>query len=450
MQKKYALKLREWSLHPKAGMIIDDVVGRLREGRPVFYCLKAGRRFSKTTLVSEIAGITFAELGKRVLYLAPTSEQSQHFWFEVTDIFSDAIAEKALGCDKQLREIWYPKTEVMIKCKTAWNADTARGGWGDLVIHDEYQLMNEDVRERVTLPMMADKNGSSMYIFTPPSMLTAGVSKARDPRHATKLFKVAQADQSGLWKAVHGTSMDNGYLSKEGLELIAREMSPDAYRQEILAMDEDIESSWMVYANDFNESACRINRFPIPKSWPVTSSHDFGQANPAALFAAEVREVFPGMPSYLRYGDVVLFKEYFPRHNIAERHVDDWKKITEGYEVKKRVGGNQNTEEQIRQYYTKLGWRIDAPSKDFKDVKVQVNRVKNLMGGKKIYVFNDLLLLWGDICGMMFEVMPDGKPGNDIKNEAQYHLAACLRYHCTLFDPPVRVVEKERGIIHGW
>jgi len=37
----------------------------------------------------------------------------------------------------------------------------------------------------------------------------------------------------------------------------------------------------------FDETVCKITRFPLPKDWPRFSGHDFGGANPAAMFYAQ-------------------------------------------------------------------------------------------------------------------------------------------------------------------
>ncbi|KKL68777.1 hypothetical protein LCGC14_2121600 [marine sediment metagenome] len=39
--------------------------------------------------------------------------------------------------------------------------------------------------------------------------------------------------------------------------------------------------------DSFNEDTCKIHRFPIPKEWPRFTGHDFGGANPAAMFYAQ-------------------------------------------------------------------------------------------------------------------------------------------------------------------
>jgi len=131
----------------------------------------------------------------------------------------------------------FPGSKVRIKGKTAWNADTLRGDFADLLELDEFQLMNEDAWGLVGAPMLLDNNGDAVFIYTPPSLHSRSISKADDPQHAAKLFKQAQADQSGRWQAFHFTSYDNPHISKDALQEIYKDMTALAIRMEILAED---------------------------------------------------------------------------------------------------------------------------------------------------------------------------------------------------------------------
>lgn len=167
--------------------------------------IRAGRRGGKTVGMA-IAAIEAFLKGKRVLYAAPTTEQTGAFWAEICLALSDAIKSKVFVKNESEHYIELPGTQQRIRAKTAWNADTLRGDYADLLILDEYQLMCEDAWEIVGQPMLADHNGDAVFIYTPPSLLSAGVSKARDPRHAAKLFKKALSDTTGQWEAFHFTS----------------------------------------------------------------------------------------------------------------------------------------------------------------------------------------------------------------------------------------------------
>lgn len=426
--------------------------------------VKAGRRGGKTYGVAikhvmSFLGQCWACMGggcvlcdntgrtkpKRSLYAAPTTEQVGKFWFEVVNALSPGIEAGAFKKDETEHIIEIPRTEIRIKAKTAWNASTMRGDWGDIVTMEEYQLWNEDAWQDVVQPMLLDTNGTAIFIFTPPSLKSEGISKAKDPRHATKLFNKALLDKTGRWQTFHFTSYDNPYLSQEALKELTTsgDMSDDSYRREILAQDDEIEQSWLVYGK-FDDTLSRIKRFPIPDNWPVLTFHDFGEANHAALFVAQVRLPLPPQaPNYLRVGDYVAFAEYVPGSgSSAERHIENYKDImgrkddgTLRLRLERAVGGNVTTEEQTRQLYRRLGWNIMAP--EITRVKLQIDRLLAIVEQNQFYVFEDLHQLLGQIHDMMWEIDPQTKkPLNKIKDEAKYHLAsACMRYGATVMLP---------------
>ena len=200
--------------------------------------VRAGRRGGKT-IGSAIYAVQAFLAGHRVLYAAPTEDQIATFWFEVKKILREPIDAHIFKKNEVVHIIEYPNTKQRIRAKTAYKADTLRGDYADVLILDEFQLMDEEAWDVVGAPMLLDNNGYALFIYTPPSLRSRSVTKARDPQHAAKMFKRAQQDTSGRWGAFHFTSFDNPYISKDALEEIAEDMTNLAYRQEILA--EDIE-----------------------------------------------------------------------------------------------------------------------------------------------------------------------------------------------------------------
>lgn len=203
--------------------------------------IRAGRRSGKTTGLSIYAVEEFLA-GHRILYAVPTAEQVARFWHEVTSALAEPIAAGIFRKNETSHIIERPGTEQRIRAKTAWSADTLRGDYCTRLILDEWQLCNEDAWELVGAPMMLDRPGSiAIFCYTPPSFRAAGTSKAHDPRHAARLFKVAAADPSGRWATFHFTSHDNPHISQQALGEITQDMSVLAHRQEILAEDlEDV------------------------------------------------------------------------------------------------------------------------------------------------------------------------------------------------------------------
>jgi len=200
--------------------------------------IRAGRRGGKTVGVSIYAVQKFLE-GRRVLYGAPTQDQVDRFWVSITRALQEPIDAGIFYVNQTKHLIERVGTEQRIRAKTCWSADTLRGDYADELLLDEFQIMNEDTWGVVGAPMLADNNGNAIFIYTPPSLHNRSVSKADDPRHASKMFKKALADKTGRWQAFNFTSYDNPHISKDALDDLAKDMTQTAYRMEIMAEDLD-------------------------------------------------------------------------------------------------------------------------------------------------------------------------------------------------------------------
>lgn len=194
----------------------------------------AGRRGGKTTGVSMLAAEK-AMLGRRILEAAPTQEQTSAFWDAVKTYFARPIATGIVYKNETERLLKLPNGG-RIRCKTAWNADTLRGDFADLLILDEFSLMEPDTWDVVGAPMLLDNDGDAVFIFTP-----------KRKNHAFTTYARAVGDTTGRWQAWHFTSYDNPYLSAEALAEITADMGQDAYQQEIMA--EFLDSEGAVFRN---------------------------------------------------------------------------------------------------------------------------------------------------------------------------------------------------------
>ena len=381
--------------------------------------VRAGRRGGKTVGMA-IRNIKRFLNGRRQLYATPTIEQLQAWWYEVTLALNPLVQMGVFKKNETEHYIELPGTRQRIKGKTAYDVNTFRGDYADDITFDEYQLMAEDVWEIVGEPMLLDNDGDAAFIYTPPSLASGGISKARDPRHAAKLFKKALDDPE--WLAVHFTSFDNPYISQDALSRIAGSMSKTAYRQEILAEDDELQLSWLVY-RAFKEQTNLIGDFEIPREWLVYVGHDFGRANPAALFVAQNPAT----------GDFYEFAEYLPGagHSPYE-HTEEFKRLTEGYNVIWRTGGSHQ-EEDSRQLYNEHGWIISEPK--INSVKAQVDKVIGMMERNKIFIFKSLTHRYEEMVNCLWEPNENGRPTDKIKDEQRYHECACARYLYSNFTP---------------
>ena len=201
----------------------------------------AGRRSGKTVGVATLAVEAFLA-GYRILYATPTMEQIGRFWTTVVRALEEPLKKKVFKKNEAERYIELVGTEQRIKAKTAWNANSLRGDYADILILDEFQLMSKDTWDSVGAPMLLDNDGDALFIYTPPSLHSRSASKADDPQNAAKMFKKASQLMDGgstRWAAFHFTSMDNPHNSKEALDDITSDMTSLAYRLEILAEDID-------------------------------------------------------------------------------------------------------------------------------------------------------------------------------------------------------------------
>ena len=247
--------------------------------------VRAGRRGGKTVGVGIKACKEFLNK-KRVLYAAPTSDQVNRFWVTVVNAFQEPIDRGVIYKNETLHVLEIPGTEIRIRAKSAWNADSLRGDYADVLILDEYSLMCEDTWALVGAPMLLDNDGDAIFIYTPPSLHSRSVSKANDPRHASKLFLAAQVEEKlalkenriSRWKTFHFTSMDNPFISKDALSEITQDMTSLAYRMEILAQDisESPGALWTRQIIDQNRSirAPALDRVVVGVDPSATSGGD--------------------------------------------------------------------------------------------------------------------------------------------------------------------------------
>lgn len=175
--------------------------------------------------------------------------------------------------------------------------------------------------------------------------------------------------------------------------------------------------------DSFHEATCVIPRFPIPGKWPVYVGHDFGAANPAALFTAQDPAT----------GYFYHFHEYKPGPGRSTyEHVEEFKRIVAGHTVLQRVGGSHQ-EEEIRQGYTAHGWPIREPK--LHDVASQIDRVYALHKLNKVFVFRDLVNYLDEKLRYSWRLDEHYQPTDEIEDKASFHLMDSERYMLSDFRP---------------
>lgn len=218
---------------PTTGLILHDKQLSFVGSRAKRKVICAGRRGGKTTGISVAAARKFKVEHKRVLYAAPTQEQTEQFWEYEKEYFWPDIKTGTIYKNETRRLLeWHGR----IRAKTAWDADTMRGDYADEMYLEEYAMMDPSAWDKVGAPMLLDNDGDVTFISTP-----------RLRNHFHKMFLKARADETGRWECWHFTSYDNPYLSEAALAEVTEDMTESAYRQEILA--EFLEGEGAVFRN---------------------------------------------------------------------------------------------------------------------------------------------------------------------------------------------------------
>ncbi len=188
----------------------------------------------------------------------------------------------------------------------------------------------------------------------------------------------------------------------------------------------------------FSEGSCKIARFDVPKNWLIYCGHDFGAANPAAMFYAQDPDT----------GLFYAWREYLPGsgRSIAQ-HVEEFKRITAGYHVVRRCGGSHQ-EDEIRQGYAAHGWPILEPK--LSSVEAQIERVYALHRLNKVMVFDDLSSYLDEKLSFSRVLDEHYAPTDKIDDEARFHLMAAERYILSEFTPETAVYRLTPRSVRGW
>ncbi|MEE8472948.1 MAG: terminase [Dehalococcoidia bacterium] len=175
----------------------------------------------------------------------------------------------------------------------------------------------------------------------------------------------------------------------------------------------------------FDEAACLVPRFPIPDHWHWYVGHDFGSANPAAMF-------YTVDPTHT--GLIYAVAEYQPGSRSVFEQVEDFKKITEGRYVIKRIGGSHQ-EEGWRGDYTAHGWPIQEPKDTVRDVEVGIGKVYALHKLNRVMVFSDLHNYLDQKQSYSYRLNRAYQPSEEIEDRARFHLMDAERYILSDFVP---------------
>ena len=172
----------------------------------------------------------------------------------------------------------------------------------------------------------------------------------------------------------------------------------------------------------FDEQVCKLARFALPLEWPRYVGHDFGGVNTAAVWYAQD----PGT------GYLYVYRTYLKGGLSAYDHAQEFKRLSEGENIVKRVGGAQH-EDGWRESFTAAGWPIAKPRQ--RDVEVGIDAVYGWHKKNSLFVFDDMKDYLDEKLSYSRKLDDKYEPTDEIRDKASYHLMDGERYLLSDFAP---------------
>ena len=248
-----------------------------------------------------------------------------------------------------------------------------------------------------------------------PHQIFAASNPGRPSHYLYKLFFASHNPKYVVYQA---SALDNPILPADYRERLET-FTGIYYQRNVLGLWTGLEG--LVYSN-FDEAQCVLPRFEVPTNWLTYSGHDFGGANPAAMFYAQDPAT----------GYLYAWHEYLPGGRSIYDHVQEFKRITEGRTVIKRNGGSHQ-EGEIRQGYSAQGWPIAEPRLS-NNVAAGIQRVFDLHAHNRVFVFNDLTEYLREKLSYSYK-RDEGILTDIIESKHRFHLMDAERYILGDFAP---------------
>ena len=249
-------------------------------------CLVCHRRAGKTVAcVNELikAALTEGKKDGRYAYIAPQLSQAKDIAWGYIKQFTGALP----GVTYNESELWTQLPNGnRIRLYGTDNADRLRGLYMDGAVMDEYAQHDPTVFDLIIRPQLIDRNGWAVFIGTP-----AGHNK---------FYEIYQKSL-GIWENEDGSKYDNaewfsmvlkasksGILPPLELEAAKREMSQDAYDQELeCSFEAAIKGAVFGKEMKLAEDEHRICSVPYDRGSEVWTAWDLGIGDATAIWFAQ-------------------------------------------------------------------------------------------------------------------------------------------------------------------
>lgn len=235
-----------------------------------FFVIVAHRRFGKTILALNHlirAAIDCGRRGGQFGYVGPFRNQAKAVAWKELKFYTAPIAGRRVN-ESEL-SVFLPDAAggASIRIFGADNPDALRGLYFDGVVLDEVAQMKPHVWEEIVQPALADRAGFALFIGTPKGINLF----SRLYHHAVE----EQAKGSRDWGAArYPIGPDSRALPPEEVERMRRDMSENAFRQEMLC-DFGASSDDRLITLDMVEAALAARPDPdLARRWPLIMGVD--------------------------------------------------------------------------------------------------------------------------------------------------------------------------------
>lgn len=370
--------------------------------------LIAHRRFGKTT-VALMKILKNAKPKGRFFYIAPTYRQAKVVAWQM---LLDMVPPERIYRKNEVDLYLELTNRCVIELKGGDNPDSLRGVGLDGAVIDEYALMNPSIWTEIIRPALTDKRGWAMFIGTPKGKNHLFDQYLNTKESARFIFKASETD----------------IIPKEELALAKAEMSTDEYNQEFEC--DFLYFSGQIY-KEFKHDIHVIKKpFKVDDSWYRGAVIDYGQVNPTAVawYAVDFD------------GRVFFFDEYYVAGQTVKTHAEAI--LAKKYNLKTvplldPSAFAKNRASNDRMYSVADEFEDNGipclPAQN--DVKAGINRVKEYLDQKKLFVFGNCENLIREFESYRWKDkkrVDQNAPDEPLK--VNDHLMDCVRY-CILSRP---------------
>ena len=254
-----------------------------------FFVLVAHRRFGKTVLVVNhlLKMALLCDKTRGVFaYVGPLRNQAKNVAWDYLKHYSSVIPGRVVNESELFISVPSNGGGSKIRIFGADNPDALRGLYFDGVVLDEVAQMKREVWDEIVQPALADRRGRAVFIGTPKGI-----------NLFSELYDRARKEAAGNpdWAALCFRVDETNALPAEEVERLRRELSDNAWRQEMLC-DFTVASDDALIPIDLVTDACARARRPSDiAGMPVILGVDVARfgSDSSVIFRRRGLQAFP-------------------------------------------------------------------------------------------------------------------------------------------------------------